>query len=88
MVTEGILTYTSRGSCLYHLISIYFYARGAGDQCQNYGISAQESGMEEIAQELPGHLPDSIAKVVREKLFAEDKVRLIAAHDEGTECKA
>jgi hypothetical protein len=44
--------------------------------------------MEEIAQELPGHIPDSIAKVVREKLFAEDKVRLIAAHDEGTECKA
>ena len=44
--------------------------------------------MEEIAQELPGHIPDSIAKVVREKLFAEDKVRLIAPRDEETECKA
>jgi len=44
--------------------------------------------MEEITQELPDHIPGAMAKIAREKVFAEDKVRLIAAHDEGTECKA
>jgi hypothetical protein len=44
--------------------------------------------MKEISQEVPDHVPDSMAKIVREKWIADGKARQTPRPSEGTKCRA